>query len=140
MGLLFTDIARFRGIIFDQMMSSNGLTHKQAILLNSLFFQDGQTQTDLANILDVGTVTISGLVDRLEAKGWVERREDKKDRRAKRVWLTPKVAKLQPKMVEAFKELNSITVDGMSESEVDQLVTLLRSARTKLGERLEKKV
>lgn len=137
-GLIFNDIARFRGIIFDQIMSSHGVTHVQAFVLNHLFRKDGLTQTKLADLMDVGTVTVSGLVDRLEAKGWVERRADKKDRRANRVWLMPKVENIKKKMIGSIIELNSITLDGMSREEIDQLASLLRQAKSKLVEYLGK--
>ncbi len=136
-GLLFNDVARFRGILFDQMMQADGLTYVQAFVLNHLFKQDGLTQTELAERMDIGTVTVSGLVDRLEAKEWVERKADAKDRRAKRVWLTPEVVNIQKKMRSGIKQLNEITLGEMSKDEAEQLVILLRKAKANLAEKLE---
>ncbi|MCW9035126.1 MAG: MarR family transcriptional regulator [Rhodospirillales bacterium] len=135
-GLVFNDVARFRGILFDQMLHDDGVTHVQAFVLDRLFKQDGLTQTELSERMDIGTVTVSGLVDRLEAKGWVERKPDSKDRRAKRVWLTSKVGNIRKKMSGCITQLNDVTLDGMEDSEIDQLVDLLKKAKINLANKL----
>jgi DNA-binding MarR family transcriptional regulator len=135
-GLVFSDVSRFRGILFDQMMKRHGLTHVQAIVLAQLFRQDGLTQTELAEMMSVGTVNISGLVDRLEAKGWVERRPDEHDRRAKRVWLSPKVEQIRKRIDSCITDINSITVEGMDDDEVEQLIRLMRKAKANMAARM----
>jgi len=132
LGTLISDIARFRRIIFDQHAADYGLTHVQVMLLNQLHKEDGLTQKDLSERMDIGTVTISGLVDRLEAKGYVERRPDPKDRRAKRVWLTDRVGELWKKIAESMHQMNEATFAGVGEEEIDQLVQTLRKARKNL--------
>ena len=137
LGLLFSDIARFRGIMFDQMLAEDGLTHVQAFALNHLHNRNGLTQTELAERMDVGTVTVSGLVDRLEAKGWVERRVDEKDQRAKRIWLTSKVGGIRQKMFDGIDQVNDVAFEGLSDDEVDQFIDMLKNAKVKLSDKLE---
>ena len=86
--LLLFDVARFRSIVFDDFMQAFNLTRAQWWTLANLFRHDGLTQRDLAERLEIGAVTESGLIDRLEAQGWVERRDDPADRRVKKVWLS----------------------------------------------------
>lgn len=57
-------------------------------LLASLHRDDGQTLAALSRALLVTAGNITGLVDRAERDGVVERRPDPSDRRASRVWLT----------------------------------------------------
>ncbi|MFK3891862.1 MarR family transcriptional regulator [Sphingomonas sp. NPDC079357] len=47
----------------------------------------GATQRELAELLEVSTVTCGRVIDRLESAGWAERRDDPQDRRAKRLHL-----------------------------------------------------
>ncbi len=136
LGTLFSDIARFRRILFDQLATEYELTHVQVFVLNQLHKQDGLTQTELSGRMDIGTVTVSGLVDRLEAKGYVERRADDKDRRAKRVWLTPKVKDIQKQISKSMLHLNEVTLHGMDEADIEQLVATLRKAKSNLQNRL----
>ena len=132
-GFLFRDIARFRGIIFENLMKPHGLTHAQAYVLNQLFLEDGLTQTDIAARMHVGTVTVSGLLDRLETRGWVRRAEDNRDRRAKKVWLSESAAGLLEHMVREFTNMNDIAVEGLTDDEVVEMTRMLRKVRSNLA-------
>lgn len=136
LGTLFSDIARFRRILFDQLATEYDLTHVQVFVLNQLHKEDGLMQTELSARMDIGTVTISGLVDRLEAKGYVERRPDAKDRRAKRVWLTPKMQEIWKKIGDSMQKMNEITFEGVDHAEIEQLIVTLRKARKNLQNQL----
>jgi DNA-binding MarR family transcriptional regulator len=57
-------------------------------LLASLLRHDGQTLAGLSRALLVTAGNVTGLVDRAERDGVVERRPDPDDRRVGRVWLT----------------------------------------------------
>lgn len=59
-------------------------------LLASLDREDGQTLAGLSRALLVTAGNITGLVDRAERDGVVERKPDPSDRRVSRVWLTSK--------------------------------------------------
>lgn len=82
-------------------------------------------QTELAEMLDVGKVTLGGLIDRLEAGGWVVRRADKADRRVKRIYLTGTSDKLFKQMLLAESELSGELLKGISPAEREKLVDVL---------------
>lgn len=131
-GTLISDIARFRRIVFDHSSAEYDLTHVQVFVLNQLHKQDGLTQKELSERMDIGTVTISGLIDRLEAKGYVERRPDDKDRRAKRVWLTSKMDELWKRIAASLRHMNETTFQDIDQADIEHLVTVLRKARLNL--------
>ena len=87
-GFLVSDIARLIGVEYNRIMKPMGLTTPQFRMIMQLQREDGVTQSRLANILAVGKVSISGLIDRLEQSGWIERRADPGDRRSKHPGLT----------------------------------------------------
>ncbi len=132
LGFLFHDVARFRSIVFDDFMQAHDLTRAQWWTLANLYRRDGLTQRVLADRLEIGAVTMSGLVDRLEAQGWVERRDDPKDRRVKRVWLTRRAEEIRPSMVKNVNMINRTSTKGLSKDQVDSLVGMLRVVRTNL--------
>lgn len=74
--------------LFDARAKEQGLTMSRARLLVALAREDGQTQTQLAQYLDVEQPSIVGLVDALEKQGMVERRNDDPDRRTRNIFLT----------------------------------------------------
>ena len=68
------DVARLMRVAYDRRARALGLTRSQWWVLNHLYFNEGITQSELADVLDVEKPTLGRLLDRLEAKGWVERR------------------------------------------------------------------
>ena len=70
-------------------------------------------QSDLARVLDVGKVTIGGLIDRLEASGLVSRRQDSEDRRLRRVFITDKGYEVIEQMSKVGRELNTEIMKGI---------------------------
>lgn len=64
------------------------ITAPQLICLYSLHANGTMTQSQLTKEVDLGMSTVNGIVDRLEAKGWVHRRRDDIDRRKVLVELT----------------------------------------------------
>ncbi len=71
------------------------LSPSQFNLLNVLTdFPDGCTQSDLSRQLIMHRSNVTGLVDRLEERGLVARKENATDRRAWLVVLTPTARKL----------------------------------------------
>ncbi len=131
-GLVFQHVARLRTRYFDQQLAKHGLTSAQVFAINYLLREDGLTQVELSRLLGIGTVAVSGLVDRLEANGWVARKADSRDRRSNRVWLTDKVAEKVGNLKEAGKAVNDASFKGMSKQEQDALVTALRVVRDNL--------
>ena len=66
-----------------------GLHRGQPQVLMYLQHNGGCTQTELGAIRKVKAATISKVLQRMEHAGFVERREDEKDQRVSRVYLTP---------------------------------------------------
>src|SRR5260370_31973343 len=77
-GFLIHDVSRLRRTAFDQRMKPLGLTRSQWWVLSgvSRHGDSGVTQTELANVLDLGKVALGGLIDRLEERGFVKRHTD----------------------------------------------------------------
>jgi DNA-binding MarR family transcriptional regulator len=72
----------------DHLFARHGLSSAQFDVLATLGHGEGITQQELARRLLVTKGNVCGLIDRMEAAGWVERRPDPEDRRANRIYLT----------------------------------------------------
>jgi len=131
-GFLFHDVARFRSLVYDHFMQPYGLTRAQWRVLGTLLRKDGLTQRELCDRIDIGAVTLSGLIDRLEARGWVERREDPKDRRVKRVWRTDQVKEIRNNMQRRTKELDDMALKGLGQKQIEELVSMLEVVKGNL--------
>jgi DNA-binding MarR family transcriptional regulator len=84
---LLNDVARLLRVDADKRARAHGMTRAQWGILIWLERQPGITQKELAELLEVEPITVARLVDRLEARGMVERRPDPRDRRIWRLHL-----------------------------------------------------
>lgn len=90
--ILLHDVARLVRTLADRRARAHGMTRAQWMILFRLGRHDGMNQRMLAELLEVEPITVGRLVDRLEARGLVERRADPADRRVWRLHLTPAAA------------------------------------------------
>lgn len=120
-GFLVHDVSRMRRTLFDQAMKPLGITRSQWWVLSQLsrHTRSGMLQTELARDLDVGKVTVGGLIDRLEASGYVVRQPDATDRRAKRIQITDQGREVLKQMVAVGQGLNRIILAGLSAEEIE---------------------
>ena len=107
------------------------VTPSQAGLLFILDKQDGISMGEAGLALDLGPAGISGLVDRMSALRLVERRPDREDGRAWRVWLTPKGRSAVARAKTAAAEVNAALTDGFSSAEIDVVARWLTSIQDK---------
>ena len=83
------DVARLMRIRFDRWARAYGMTRAQGVILARLARMPGMTQNEMASVCEVEPITVGRLVDRLEARGLLERRLDPADRRIRRLHLLP---------------------------------------------------
>ena len=72
----------------DHRAKGRGTTRAQWIVLFRLREQEGLSQVDLAEVLELQPISLVRLLDRLVEHGLLERRHDPRDRRANRLFLT----------------------------------------------------
>ena len=119
-GFLVHDVSRMRRTLFDEAMRPLGITRSQWSVLAELSrsTNDGLMQVEIARKMDLGKVSMGGLIDRLEAQGYVERRADPTDRRARRVYVTDKGFGIITEMQKAGAKLNKSILAGVSMEEL----------------------
>jgi DNA-binding MarR family transcriptional regulator len=142
-GFLVHDVSRMRRTLFDQAMKPLGITRSQWWVLSQLsrHARSGMLQTELARDLDVGKVTVGGLIGRLEAAGYVVRQPEKADRRAKRIMITARGHQVLKEMVAVGRKLNAVILAGLTPEAVaaaeQALETMKENIRGAVAERDE---
>lgn len=86
---LIHEVAHLMRTRFDQRARAHDMTRAQWVILLKLRRGPAPTQNELAAMVEVEPITVARLIDRLEARGFVERRHDPADRRAWRLHLLP---------------------------------------------------
>ncbi|MES2481301.1 MAG: MarR family transcriptional regulator [Pseudomonadota bacterium] len=134
LGFLMHDVSRLRRIVFDEVMRPFGLTRSQWWILAHLSRHDGMIQSDLANVLDLGKAALGGLLDRLEASSFIERRPDDTDRRVKRIHLTSKGSRMIVEMRTHGHDMSERMLKGLSTEARHALVESLAVIKSNLLE------
>ncbi|WP_097462352.1 MarR family winged helix-turn-helix transcriptional regulator [Mangrovitalea sediminis] len=132
-GFLLSDAARLLRRNFDRRAKTLNLNRAQWSVLARLARNEGVKQTVLADILEVSPITLARQIDRLEAGGWVKRQPDPQDRRANRLYLTPKAGPMLDELRSRGNESRAEALAGLSEQERAQLVGLLARVRENLA-------
>jgi DNA-binding MarR family transcriptional regulator len=135
-GFLINDVARLLRLRFDQRAQGLGLTRTQWRALGHIRRQEGIHQAALAESLEVEPITLARLIDRLEARGFVERRADPADRRAWRLFLTAKAAPVLERMIEIGEANLAHAMAGLSEPAIEALTRSLLRIKANLADPL----
>jgi DNA-binding MarR family transcriptional regulator len=110
---LLYDVARLMRTRADKRARTRGMTRAQWVILARLERQPGLSQNEMAAVVEVEPITIARLVDRLEARGLVERKADPKDRRVWRLHLTAAATPVLRDIKKYRAELHDLISDGI---------------------------
>ena len=135
-GLLIHDVARLLRVLYDRQMSSIGLTRSQWWLLTYLFFKDGINQSELAILMDMEKAPLSRLLDRMEKKGWVIRKNESKDRRTKNIYLSETIKPLISSMRDKAAEYRSESLSILTDKERNKLKDILQILKQDLTSKI----
>ena len=101
-----------------------GLTSSQCAVLDYLFHtsKDEISQRDVERHLSLKNPTVTGLLKRLDGKGYILCVPNAKDKRKKNIYLTEKAYDIQRRMEAERRKLDRELTRGMSKREVDALM------------------
>ncbi|HLX80794.1 MAG TPA: MarR family transcriptional regulator [Burkholderiales bacterium] len=104
-GFLLKDASRLYVQRFEQHAREHALTLDQCKALVNLAKNEGISQRRLSQLADIKPMNLVRILDRMQADGWLERRADPADRRARRLFLRSKAKPL----VEEIWQLADLT-------------------------------
>ena len=136
LAFLLVDAGRKLNDAYDLHMKPLGLTRAQWRVVAYVSRTPGITQTELAENIERSRMAITGLLDRMQAKGLVERREVKEDRRVRAVFLTERGSALVRRMNRIAAGVLDGIFAGTSERDrkrLHQLLDTIKSNATEIG-------
>jgi len=129
-------IARIRKALrgeFEARAAALDITASQFQVLHRLWDGDGILTSTLTRDICSDGGTITGLLDRLEAKGLIRRERSADDRRAVQVFLTPAGRALQAPLMQVLTALNEQALEGFQARERAELLAALKRIGANLG-------
>ena len=130
-GFLINDVSRLMRAEFDRRVADAGigLTPGEGRALSYAARVGVVRQTVLADRMGIKAMTLSTYLDRLEARGLVERKTDPTDRRAKLVHLTETAGAVLDQVQAIGAQMRADVAEAISPGEWERLNATLRLAR-----------
>ncbi len=131
-GFLLHDVARLMRKRFEQRAGRLGFTRSQWQVLVHLAQNEGIHQAGLADILEVEPISLMRILDKLEARGLVERRQHPKDRRVWLLHLTPAAHPSLALLRELGERTRAEALAGLSDAQQEHLMTALNGLKANM--------
>jgi len=111
----------------------HGVRSGQQFILQVLWESDRQTPGDVARQLHLATPTVTRTASRMEAAGLLTRQPHPRDARLVLLCLTDRAAALKDTIEAEMRTLSDRALDGLSPTERDDLLRLLKTVRANLA-------
>lgn len=136
-GFLIKQVYFMNQAQLNTMFAQFDLTASQTFTLIYLFRAHEQgrviNQREIERDMDISNPTVTGILNRLEHKGLIERKTSTKDARIKYIEVTDKALELDKVLKRKFSENEKQLVSNLTKEEVQQLARILEKI---LGEQV----
>ena len=110
------------------------LTPSQARIVGYLIHSESPPcARDVEAFFDLSHPTVSGILSRLEQKGFIALRTDPDDRRCKRIYILPKGQECHQTMYQTIQSIEGQLVQDFTPEEQRQFTDFLRRAAANMG-------
>lgn len=132
LGYVLNHVARQFARALHEQIAPLGVVPGQFAQLLALYEQDGVTQQQLCERVQIEQPTMAGTLSRMERDGLITRSAHPTDGRKQLVWLTDEALDKKPDLIAAARSVNATATQGLDATEIDHLMELLERLRTNL--------
>ena len=134
LGFLLTRTARGMKWALDEKLIEHNITATQYIVLERMWEKDGLSLTELGDRLHFDNPTMTGIIDRMERDGFLQRKRNDGDRRVVKVYLTPKGKIKQEQVGSIAEEVDNMAWEGFNQTQKKDLLKYLDRIWNKMNE------
>lgn len=135
-GFMFKQINTIYEKDFNNLLKTVGITASQCAVLDYLFRSDEEVvnQRDIEKGLSLKNPTVTGLLKRLDEKGFILSVPSERDKRCKNIYLTEKAYDIQRRMDADRKKIDKRFTLGMNKKEKAALEKMLERVLYNIAE------
>ena len=115
--------------LFKKRLLPYELTPIQHLILEALWLEDGISQKDIGTRLVLDRATLSGVLDRMSAGGWIIKEQDPDDKRTLRICLTEKGIDMKTRLAHERNQANEELLSSLNLEEKVLLKRLLKDVQ-----------
>ncbi len=112
-----------------QKVAELNLTPVQTMVLGFLTEEDQITSSELGKRTELDSATITGILDRLETAGFLERKSNPDNRRSIHIHLTPKGREMGRQVTQLLVEANAEFLQVLNEKQKRELKSIIQTLR-----------
>lgn len=110
---------------FSKALAGLEITQKQFSVLEIIFSNPDVSQIDIAQALDTDRATMMALVEKLDQRGFIERRQSSDDKRRQKLTLTPLGLRNRAEAKRLIQQHESEVFSGLTSAETTALLKIL---------------
>ena len=129
-GKYISQLYRKGSSFISKELNQLGIGYGQVMFLLELYRQDGRSQEELSEILNIDKGTTARAIKKLEQECFVIRTKDEMDKRAYKVYLTQKSKDLKKDVFAVMMNWEENITSKMTVEEVDMMIMLLKKICT----------
>ncbi len=126
---ILAELQRLLRVYADKEAGRFGITRAQWAVLAKVERNEGLSQAELAEQMEMQPITLTRLVDKLCSNDWIERRDDEHDRRVNRLFLRKAGRQLLSKLSGLRSELTANALDGIATTDAHRLLMQLEQVK-----------
>jgi DNA-binding MarR family transcriptional regulator len=133
-GFLLNQLGRISSQAWSARLARQGLEPREVMLFRFVALSEGLSQREVGQVIGLPDSRIVGLVDRLEERGWIERRANNRDRRTHALHVTASGRKVLNKVEAISVEHEDALTRGLDREERETVLGLLKRMIAAQGE------
>jgi len=125
-GYLANHMARLFAIGLQQRIKTLGIAPAQFMTLLELWNEDGLTQKELVNRIDIEQATMANTLRRMERDGLISRKPNPKDARSHAIFLTDRAKHVKEAAIGSAMSQNAVALEGFSQNEHEKFLEFMQ--------------
>lgn len=127
-GTLLSQVHQVCGRVWNKILRENNMADLEGArgrIIFSLWGKDGVPIKTLCEKTSLDKSTLTGIIDRLERDGYIERKPSETDKRSTLISLTGKEQEFAKHVQKVSNQMNKIFYKGFSDEEINQFDNML---------------
>ena len=127
-GTLLSQVHQVCGRVWNKILRENNMADLEGArgrIIFALWGKDGVPIKTLCEKTSLDKSTLTGIIDRLERDGYIERKPSETDKRSTLIWLTGKEQEFAKHVQKVSNQMNEIFYNGFTDEEITQFDGML---------------
>lgn len=135
-GRYISILHRQANVFYSKEFNKFGIGSGQYMFMIHLYRNDGISQEELSDIINIDKGTTAKAIKKLEELGYIERNKDSEDKRINRIYLTNKALEIKEEFLEGLMKWEDMLTSDLSDEEILYGLKILNKLTNNVSKKL----